>query len=497
MSYVSDLKSRLTPEQYAAFTKPLMYMAKEKFKGEIQDYQAQIITPLDTKKIGAPTQLEFAPLKTVTYGEGDGEHQSVTGGELRTSGVNPVYGDGGDSGVNPILGYDSTTPVTVNGLSVYAHYDPTGKLDYYAAEKPTYINSKTSIRGRWDAEGTPKPNVRTSQGGGFIKSVSSDLAGITEGLGPVWTAMKIAAPQLALIDVATDIGRSEVNLGTALNAYQGTLGTSPFTNPNAVGGVTGPDNIDVGGGFNPAAGATPAELAAAGGAVATPVYSPDLPVGTPLPPLTDPTLDEIIAELAPPTTVVPPIEVGPELLGEAGGNTFQLEPPLEGEIPLGDSIPSVSNPVYDYGDATPAEIESAKTAMAAKNITFKEALDYVRAGLFVNAITGDPLNLGGNTGGGGGGGTSTTGFDIVPVPSSWKSPTYAAPAAPIDINSLFTDMNLLGGTQWQGLATQKPNISFNDIFASGQQSTPMGTPVDINQIVSAILGQNTASQKPA
>jgi hypothetical protein len=135
--------------------------------------------------------------------------------------------------------------------------------------------------------------------------------------------------------------------------------------------------------------------------------------------------------------------------------------------------------------------------MAAKGLTFADALNYVRGGLLVNALVGDPLNLGGNTGGGGGGGTGTTGFDIVPVPSSWKSPTYAAPAAPIDINSLFTDMNLLGGTQWQGLVGQKPNISFNDIFASGQQSTPMGTPVDINQIVSAILGQNTASQKPA
>jgi hypothetical protein len=133
--------------------------------------------------------------------------------------------------------------------------------------------------------------------------------------------------------------------------------------------------------------------------------------------------------------------------------------------------------------------------MAAKGLTFKEALDYVRAGLLVNAIVGDPLGLSGDKGGGGTGSTGPTGFEIVPVPADWRSPTYAATAAPIDINSLFTDMNLLGGTQWQGLATQKPNVSFNDIFASGQQRTPMGQPVDINQIVSAIIGQNTASQK--
>jgi len=284
---------------------------------------------------------------------------------------------------------------------------------------------------------------------------------------------------------------------------------------NAVGGVTGPDNIDVGGGFNPADGYIPPE-----GAISSPVYSPELPIGTPLPPLPEPTLDEIIAELGTPaatnpayaadnidvgggfnpatgtgdaTTAAaaaanppiyyPPVEIGPELLGEAGGNTFPPETPPEGPEPI------------ELGDATPAEIVKAKELMGVKGFTFAQALNAVRAGLLVNALTGDPLGLAGDTGGGGNTGGGDTGFAIVPVPAEWRSPTYAAPAAPIDINSLFTDMNLLGGTQWQGLPTQKPNLSFNDIFASGQQRTPMGQPVDINQIVSAILGQNTASQK--
>jgi len=92
--------------------------------------------------------------------------------------------------------------------------------------------------------------------------------------------------------------------------------------------------------------------------------------------------------------------------------------------------------------------------------------------------------------------TTPTGFGIVPIPSDWRSPTYSAPSAPVDFNSLFTDQNLLAGTQWQGLPNQR-NVSFNDIFASGQQQTPMGQPVNINQIVSAILGQNPTSQSPA
>jgi hypothetical protein len=130
--------------------------------------------------------------------------------------------------------------------------------------------------------------------------------------------------------------------------------------------------------------------------------------------------------------------------------------------------------------------------MVEKGLTFNEALNYVRGGLLVNSLAGDPLGLGGEQPSGGGG---QTGFSIVPVPTSWKTPTYAKSSAPIDLESIFTNKNLLGGTQWQGSVNQQPNITFNDIFASGQQSTPMGQPVNINQIVSAILGQNAASQK--
>jgi hypothetical protein len=140
--------------------------------------------------------------------------------------------------------------------------------------------------------------------------------------------------------------------------------------------------------------------------------------------------------------------------------------------------------------ATPAQVAAAKAA----GMTL---MDYAKAGLLVNALTGDPLGLSGGTGGGGGGGGGSTGFGQVDIPAEWKSPTYAASSAPIDLSSIFSNQNMLGGTQWQNLPSQQPNVSFNDIFASGQQQTPMGTPVDINQIVSAILGQAATSQKSA
>jgi hypothetical protein len=201
-------------------------------------------------------------------------------------------------------------------------------------------------------------------------------------------------------------------------------------------------------------------------------------------------------------------------LGDAGGNAFQLDLPPEGlePIPLGDAaIPTVNDITNAIGPnapdnidagggwspaagATEAELAAARAAMASNGWTLTKALDAVRAGLFVNAITGDPLGLAGEQPSGGGG---ATGFAQVEIPAEWKSPTYAAPSAPIDLSSIFSNQNMLGGTQWQGLPTQQPNISFNDIFAAGQQQTPMGAPVDINQIVSSILGQTATSQKPA
>ena len=202
----------------------------------------------------------------------------------------------------------------------------------------------------------------------------------------------------------------------------------------------------------------------------------------------------------------PAPEPTPELLGEAGGNEFKLdlEPAGSAPTPLGDATSNINANLPDNIDAgngwspatgaTAEELTKARAAMASTGWTLKQALDAVRAGLLVNAITGDPLGLSGSAGGGSGG---STGFAQVEIPAEWKSPTYAAPSAPIDLSSIFSNQNMLGGTQWQNLPSQQPNVSFNDIFASGQQQTPMGTPVDINQIVSAILGQTATSQKPA
>jgi hypothetical protein len=251
-SYISQLEAA-SPGVTDALKPYTQYYANERFGGNIQDWQAQIFTPLDTSKTSAPKQLDFTPIKTEMLGSGDGEYQSTTGGELKTEGVQPIRAYGGDS-EGPIIGYESTTPTTVNGLSVYAHYDPTGKLEYYAAPEATFIDGKTTARGMWNADGTPRVNVQASGGGGFIKGLGNDVAGFTQSLGPIWTAAKIAFPQLNLVDVGADVARSEVDLNTAVKGALGYAGVqnssaADLTNPSSVNATSG---LDVGSGVSPA-----------------------------------------------------------------------------------------------------------------------------------------------------------------------------------------------------------------------------------------------------
>ncbi len=128
------------------------------------------------------------------------------------------------------------------------------------------------------------------------------------------------------------------------------------------------------------------------------------------------------------------------------------------------------------------------TSAAAQGLTLKQGLDAARAGLLVNAITGDPLGLNDVTGSGGNT-FANQGFAQVPIPEDWKSQTYTySPVQNVTFEDLFPGVSLQG-TQWQNMPQAQ---TFNEMFASGRQ-TPMGSPVDINQIVGSILGQSATS----
>jgi len=139
------------------------------------------------------------------------------------------------------------------------------------------------------------------------------------------------------------------------------------------------------------------------------------------------------------------------------------------------------------GNADKAAGVGAGSSVASGGATLKNALDVARAGLLVNALTGDPLGLSDI---GGGGSSAPPGFAQVPIPEDWTSPTYTySPVQNVTFEDLFPGVSLQG-TQWQNLPRSQ---TFNEMFAAGQQQTPMGSPVDINQIVGSILGQTTTS----
>lgn len=154
--------------------------------------------------------------------------------------------------------------------------------------------------------------------------------------------------------------------------------------------------------------------------------------------------------------------------------------------PIAAELTGVDAALADLTNATPAFTGAELAVPAASGVTLKGALDTARAGLLVNALTGDPLGLSDT---GGGGASAPTGFAQVPIPEDWKSPTYTySPVQNVTFEDLFPDVSLQG-TQWQNMPQAQ---TFNQMFASGRQ-TPMGSPVDINQIVGSILGQSATS----
>jgi len=103
-----------------------------------------------------------------------------------------------------------------------------------------------------------------------------------------------------------------------------------------------------------------------------------------------------------------------------------------------------------------------------------------------------------------------TGFDIVPVPTDWKTPpaTGVAPFTPLPPID-FGTRNLLMGTQWEKFLdpnygkvpepvqySQPSNMSYNDLMSilGSRQGMPSASSLSINDIISGI--QNQYGQTP-
>jgi biotin operon repressor len=94
--------------------------------------------------------------------------------------------------------------------------------------------------------------------------------------------------------------------------------------------------------------------------------------------------------------------------------------------------------------------------------------------------------------------TQRTGFDIVPVPTDWKSPVYDQSFTPIDLNSILDNINRLQNTQWAtprtyGGAYMGTPVNISDIVNQimGAELTPQSMPSNITNAVGGILGSST------
>ena len=132
-----------------------------------------------------------------------------------------------------------------------------------------------------------------------------------------------------------------------------------------------------------------------------------------------------------------------------------------------------SGGVVGYTDATETpymgvvETPSSPLTKAQIEGMIKLGLTVAGASAAANAVQ-DAISSGGDT-------TTQTGFPFTPSDiSGWARPEYTQTfQGPIDLNSLFTTDNLLGGTQWAGLQGNQfaniPQVSMSD-FISGIQN---------------------------
>lgn len=314
------------------------------------------------------------------------------------------------------------------------------------SEGPSYIMPANGAYGRYIAE-DGKITTLTQTGG------SSLLGNVLGG----WVDDLTGA--LGIQDIATSVNdffQTDLGKAVKLAALASNLSNiGAETTGSEVGGVTGPDNIDVGGGFNPAGAPITAE------AITSQIANP--------------AAEQIAAEQA---------------AAQASAQQFAAEQAAAQAAQEEATRLAAENAAYDQAmqDLSNNYVSPQfATAAAAQGMTFKQGLDAVRAGLLVNALTGDPLGLS-DVGAGGGQSFAQTGFQQVPIPEDWKSPEYTyTPVQNVNFEDLFPGVSLQG-TQWQNMPQAQ---TFNQLFAAGQQQTPMGMPVNINDIVGSIIGQST------
>jgi hypothetical protein len=205
-----------------------------------------------------------------------------------------------------------------------------------------------------------------------------------------------------------------------------------------------------------------------------------------------PTSEDVMAlfpETNPANFVGPPADIDTTLLDLTTSSNF-VGPPTgidTSQLDLSNAAPSTQTYTYEdgstltvdangevvkYTDATetpytgPVETPSSPLTKSQIEGMIKLGLTVAGASAAANAVQ-NAISSGGDD-------TAQGGFPFTPSDiSGWASPTYTQTfQGPIDLNSLFTTDNLLGGTQWAGLQGNQfaniPQVSMSDFISSIQ-----------------------------
>jgi hypothetical protein len=234
-TYLEQIKQN-NPDAYNKIANLAQYTANENFGGNIQDYQAQIFTPLDTEKAGIPKKLDFKPTYRVTFNE---DEYTTAGGEP----IDPNVTKSVDADSNEVT-YKSSQPFNINGLPVYANYDSKGNLTGYQGDPKTvtWLNGQSYAYGNWDAQGNPSPITIKTHGGGFFDS--SDLNALA-GLALSYFGAPLVGEALGLSGVTGSVaGNAVLNAVTGKTPEQIAASAITGTAGGLVGDALGPVNID-------------------------------------------------------------------------------------------------------------------------------------------------------------------------------------------------------------------------------------------------------------
>jgi len=159
-SYLDQIKTS-NPAAYQRIMGLGQYTANANQGGNVQDWQAQLYTNLDTSKLNAPKAIPFS-------------------NGTAPSGYTPtmVYDEYG-SNSQKIGGYTKPAGIT-NGIQVNAQYDADGNLTGYApiqGHDVNWLNQNQYVTGQWDTSGkaTPQTGYQKYGGGGFFQEMAPAL----------------------------------------------------------------------------------------------------------------------------------------------------------------------------------------------------------------------------------------------------------------------------------------------------------------------------------